>query len=121
MAQSSLTIGNVSASSARTAINNAFETINTLHSGASAPSSPSTYQLWFDTNNSLLKIYDGAAWITIGKLDAANDDFHPVIGNWEITHSGNDLVFAYSGSNKMKLTSTGNLTVTGDVTAYGTI
>jgi len=121
MAQSSLTIENVSASSARTAINNAFETINTLHSGASAPSSPSTYQLWFDTNNSLLKIYDGAAWITIGKLDAANDDFHPVIGDWEITHSGNDLVFAYSGSNRMKLTSTGNLTVTGDVTAYGTI
>lgn len=121
MAQSSLTIGNVSASSARTAINNAFDTINTLHSGANAPSSPSTYQLWFDTTNSILKIYDGAAWVSIGKLDAAADDFHPIIGNWEITHSGNDLVFAYSGANKMKLTSTGNLTVTGDVTAYGTI
>lgn len=121
MAQSSLTIGNVTASAARTAINNAFETINTLHSGANAPSSPATYQLWFDTTNSLLKIYDGAAWTTIGKLDATNDDFHPVLGPWEILHTGNDILFQYNGTNKMKLTSTGNLTVTGDVTAFGTI
>lgn len=121
MSQNSLTIGNVSAASARTAINNAFDTINTLHSGTSAPSSPSSYQLWFDTANSLLKIYDGAAWTTIGKLDTAADDFHPVIGDWEITHSGADLIFAYSGTNKMKLTSGGNLTVTGDITAFGTI
>lgn len=121
MSQNSITIGNVSAASARTAMNNAFDTINTLHSGANAPSSPSTYQLWFDTTNSILKIYDGAAWVPIGKLDTSNDDFHPIIGNWEITHSGNDLVFNYSGVGKMKLTSTGNLTVTGDVTAFGTI
>jgi len=121
MSQNSLTIGNVSAATARTDINNAFDTINTLHSGTSAPSSPSSYQLWFDTANSLLKIYDGAAWTTIGKLDAAADDFHPVIGDWEITHSGADLIFAHSGTNKMKLTSGGNLTVTGDITAFGTI
>ena len=53
MSQNSLTIGNVSVASARTAINNAFDTINTLHSGANAPSTPDTYQLWFDTTNSL--------------------------------------------------------------------
>lgn len=121
MSQNSLTIGNVAASAARTAINSAFDTINTLHSGSSAPSSPATYQLWFDTTNSLLKIYDGAAWTTIGKLDAANDDFHPVLGPWEILHTGNDILFQYNGTSKMKLTSTGNLTVTGDVTAFGTI
>lgn len=121
MSQNSLTIGNVSASSARTAMNNAFDTINTLHSGSSAPSSPATYQLWFDTTNSLLKIYDGSAWTTIGKLDAANDDFHPVLGPWELLHTGNDLLFQYNGTSMFKLTSTGNLTVAGDVTAFGTI
>ena len=121
MSQNSLTIGNVAASAARTAINNAFDTLNTLHSGTSAPSSPATYQLWYDTTNSLLKIYDGSGWISIGKLDATNNDFHPVIGSWEIDRVGNDLVFKYGGASKMKLTSTGDIVVTGNITAFGTI
>lgn len=121
MAQHSLTIGNVSAADARSDINDAFDTINTLHSGSTAPTSPSTYQLWFDSGNNLLKIYDGAAWTVIGKLDTVNDDFHPVIGDWEITHSGSDLIFTYNGVNTLKLTSGGNLTVTGDITAFGSI
>lgn len=43
------------------------------------------------------------------------------LGDWTITESGGHLYFAASGTNKMKLDASGNLTVTGNVTAYGTI
>jgi hypothetical protein len=123
MSQNSLIIGNVSAPAARTAINNAYDTLKTLHSGTSAPSAPAPYMLWFDTTTSRLKIRDNsnADWVTIGYLDDANNDFHPVVGDWELTHSGTSLVFKYGSTNRMKLDSSGNLTVTGDIIAFGTI
>jgi hypothetical protein len=121
MSQNSLTIGNVTASAARTAINNAFDTLKTLHSGASAPSSPSAYMLWFETDTNKLQIYDGAQWIVIGEMDATNNNFHPIIGNWKLDLSGNDLTFEYNGAAKAKLSSTGTFTVVGDVVAFGTI
>jgi len=42
-------------------------------------------------------------------------------GDWTITESAGVLYFATGGTNKMKLDASGNLTVVGDVTAYGTI
>jgi len=41
------------------------------------------------------------------------------LGNWTVTQEGTDLKFAYNGTNRMKLDSSGNLTVEGNVTAYG--
>ena len=41
--------------------------------------------------------------------------------NWVATISSNNLVFSYGGSNKMKLDTSGNLTVTGNITAYGSV
>lgn len=123
MSQDSLIVGNVAAPAARAAINDALATLNTLHSGVSAPSSTVAFMLWFDTTASQLKIRDNsnASWVTIGYLDDANNDFHPVVGDWHMSHSGNDLVFSYNGADKMKLTTGGNLTVTGDITAFGTL
>lgn len=43
------------------------------------------------------------------------------LGNWTITESAGVLYFATGGVRKMKLDASGNLTVTGDVTAYGTV
>lgn len=43
------------------------------------------------------------------------------LGDWTITESAGVLYFAASGTNKMKLDASGNLTVVGNVTAYGTI
>lgn len=44
------------------------------------------------------------------------------LGNWTITEDGSgNLLFATSGTNKMKLDSSGNLTCVGDITAFGTI
>lgn len=41
--------------------------------------------------------------------------------SWTVTASGTNLTFAYGGANRMRLDSSGNLTVTGNVTGYGTI
>ena len=43
------------------------------------------------------------------------------LGNWTVTESAGVLYFATGGVNKMKIDASGNLTVVGDVTAYGTI
>lgn len=43
------------------------------------------------------------------------------LGDWTITESGGVLYFATGGTNKMKLDASGNLTVVGDVSAFGTV
>jgi len=42
-------------------------------------------------------------------------------GGWSVTPSGTTLYFNYNGTNVAKLDSSGNLTVIGNVTAYGTV
>lgn len=67
-----------------------------------------------DGSNGQVLGTDGAgtlSWTTVSNF-----------GNWTITMDGsNNLVFSYSGTGKMKLSSSGDLTVVGDVTAFGTI
>jgi phage gp45-like len=41
--------------------------------------------------------------------------------NWTVLESGGYLYFRYGGVNKLRLDSSGNAVVTGNVTAYGTI
>jgi hypothetical protein len=41
--------------------------------------------------------------------------------NWTVEETSGVLYFKYGGVNKAKLDSSGNLTVTGNVTAYGTV
>jgi len=43
------------------------------------------------------------------------------LGDWTITQSGANLVFSTGGVGKMKLDASGNLTVIGDVTGFGSI
>jgi hypothetical protein len=43
------------------------------------------------------------------------------VGGWNVTPSGTNLYFNYNGTNVGVLTSTGDFTVLGNVTAYGTI
>lgn len=42
-------------------------------------------------------------------------------GGWNVTPSGTTLYFSYNGTNVGSLDSSGNFTVTGNVTAYGTV
>lgn len=41
-------------------------------------------------------------------------------GSWTVTVSGTKIYFAYGGTNKMSLDSSGNIIVTGDMTVFGT-
>jgi hypothetical protein len=41
------------------------------------------------------------------------------LGDWTITQSGSDLKFAYQGTDRLKLSSAGALTVEDDITAFG--
>jgi hypothetical protein len=43
------------------------------------------------------------------------------LGNWTVTEAAGVLKFATGGVNKAKLDASGNFTVVGDVTAFGTI
>jgi hypothetical protein len=52
---------------------------------------------------------------------SGNVAFTAGASDWVFTVSGNDLVISYGGTNKAKLDTSGNLTVVGNVTAYGTI
>jgi hypothetical protein len=66
------------------------------------------------------KLEDGdtASAMTITTLNTTTVD----LGDWTITEDGsNNLLFSINGVKKMKVDSSGNLTVVGDVTAYGTI
>ncbi len=41
------------------------------------------------------------------------------LGNWTITEAGSELKFAYGGTNKFKITSSGAVVAENDVTAFG--
>jgi len=43
------------------------------------------------------------------------------LGTWTVTETGGVLYFAVSGTNKMKLDVSGNLSVVGNVTAHDTL
>lgn len=43
------------------------------------------------------------------------------LGDWTVTQTGSNLLFAYNGVDKMKLDPSGNLTLTGILTENGTI
>lgn len=60
---------------------------------------------------------DSTASPTVATLNATTVD----LGDWTVTESAGVLKFAYQGTDKAKLDSSGNFTVVGDVTAFGTI
>jgi hypothetical protein len=75
-----------------------------------------------------LNLLDGSAANTVvnnkgvvygpaGEVQATTVD----LGNWTVTESAGVLYFATGGTNKMKLDASGNLTVVGNVTAYGSV
>ena len=60
-------------------------------------------------------------WTTASTIIAAALGVDNGSNDWTFEVSSNTLIFKYGGTGKMKLDSSGNLTVVGNVTAYGTI
>lgn len=83
MSQHDMNIANQGFPAFRTDLNNALAALASLSSGASAPGTPTQYQLWLDTSSSplVLKFYDGADWIQLSSINASTNAAVPVLAN----------------------------------------
>ena len=112
--------------------------------GATDPTSNNDVgDLFYNTTSNTLKVFTGSAFeagVTAGSgfaaLSGANftgavdvDDTLTAntialdngSNDWSVTVTSNNLIFSYAGTAKMKVDSSGNLTVTGDIISEGTI
>lgn len=127
MSQNSLVVANGAGSAVRAAINNALNTLATLNSGTSAPSTTYADMWWMDTTNSLLKIRNSTntAWVTIGTRDVVNMGLASLSADNAFTQrqrwaKGTNTASASS----VTLPSDGNLvhiTGTTTITAFGSV
>lgn len=72
-----------------------------------------------DATVSTAKVQDGA--ITAVKLGSGAAAANLGLSAWSVVETAGVLYFKYSGTNKFKIDGSGNLTVAGNVTAFGTV
>lgn len=70
--------------------NSAINSVASCNAGAARPSNelsggPSAGECWYDTATGAVAQYDGADWLTVGYIDAANDVWTPVLGGGAAT------------------------------------
>jgi len=76
-----------------------------------------------DTSGNAATVTNGV-YTTGNQTIGGNKTFSGTTGigaNWTVFQSGTDLVFAYDGTRRFKISSSGDMTVSGNVTAYGTV
>ena len=108
MAQNDFTIANQGFPAFRADLNSAIQSLATLSSGATAPTTTFAYQLWYDTATDILKCRnaDNDAWITLFTFDQAGDsvsvsgeelvdDTTPQLGG-DLDTNGNNITFGDS-------------------------
>ena len=112
MAQHDYNIANASFPTVRTDLNNVLSAINSSNSGSSRPSSAVAGTIWLDTSGAataqLLKMYDGAADITLATVNftANTVDFtDSSVSIAPITVDGTDALIA--GAGKLQFRDTG--------------
>ena len=68
-------------------------------------------------------VLNGSTGITTPDIDSSGavTATSVVVGTWNVTETSGVLLFSTGGVDKMKLDASGNLTVVGDVTAFGTV
>ena len=122
MAQSDLTIQNQSFPSFRADLNDALTALNTTQSGTSRPTSAVAGTIWLDTTSATtptLKLYDGSDDISLATLDYTANSV-----NWLDNSVSfdiiNDVTPQLGGNldlNSSDITGTGNVNITGTITA----
>lgn len=127
MSQNSLALsltGVYSGTTAATDINQALDTLATLNSGSSAPSSPEEGWFWLDisvSNQATLKQYDGSVWCPLWTMDLVNHRISPVVGGGVATLAGagtTDLGSVYQPS--VTISGTATITSLGATAGVGT-
>ena len=115
-----------------TTINTALDTIVDGVNGTSGTLAPDLSTLTINGTDvtataAELNYMDGVTSNVQTQLDTKAPTASPTftgtvtLGGWTVTESAGVLYFATGGTNKMKLDASGNLTVVGNVTAYGTV
>jgi len=85
-------------SDSRTYLNDAYASLRTMFSGSTAPSTPVAGQLFYDTDDKLIYVYDGATWRLIGDANLTNLGLLPKAGG-----AGNAMSGAlYMGTQQIK-------------------
>ena len=99
----------------------AFTVLNNTITFTSAPSS-GTNNIYVQYTSPITQIMQPGQG-TVGSTQLATGAAKANLGLslWSFYESGGILYFQYSGTSKFKIDSSGNLTVTGNVTAYGTM
>jgi hypothetical protein len=87
---------------------------------------PSAAPNWGDLPTALSQLTNDTGFITnagsiLGNAATATQASMLVTTNWSVKEDSGVLYFKYNGVNKAKLDSSGNLTVVGNITAYGTV
>jgi len=133
MSQNDLVISNQTFPATRADINSALQALGTLNSGGIEPATKYANMMWYDTTANTLKMRSEAndAWISIGALNQSNNTFSAAhtdhialegaTQSWMFTISGDNLVIKYGTTNLARLDTAGNLSVLGDVTAFGVV
>jgi len=86
-------------------------------------------KLTADTNGAVKLYYSGTEKVatTATGVDVTGDVTSDTVtldtgaSDWQFSVVSNNLIISYGGVNKMKLDTSGNLTVVGDVTAFGSV
>jgi len=91
----------------------------TLTFNAAPPAGTSNIEVVYGTPLAIGTPSDGT--VTAAKMAAGAAAANLGLSAWSVVESGGVLYFKYSGTNKFKIDGFGNLTVAGNVTAYGTV
>lgn len=91
----------------------------TLTFNAAPPAGTSNIEVVYGTPLAIGTPSDGT--VTAAKMVAGAAAANLGLSAWSVVESGGVLYFKYSGTNKFKIDGSGNLTVAGNVTAYGTV
>ena len=84
-------------------------------------STTGTMQITDGANGNITLAPNGTGFVGVPNILFSTTATDTNSNNWEIKLSGGNLFFAYNNVNKIKLDTSGNLTVVGDVTAAGSL
>lgn len=113
MPQHDLVVDNASGAAFRADLNNALAALGSSMKGPNAPSAPTAGMVWVDDDTPsatvwTVKLYDGAEWIELGRLDITNNVYIPSEGviAWVDVASAATVDLSAQASRSLRITGT---------------